>query len=68
VEDTAIAVLLALLLLMGVGVGFGLGNEMILIQRNVERRDLGTATTGVRLSRRWAHRSRRRRSPSCSRP
>ena len=45
----AIAVLLALLLVLGVGVGFGLGNEMILIQRTVERRDLGTATTGVRF-------------------
>src|SRR6201994_4427744 len=46
---TPIAVLLALLLVLGVGVGFGLGNEMILIQRTVERRDLGTATTGVRF-------------------
>jgi MFS family permease len=46
---TPIAVLLTLLLGLGVGVGFGLGNEMILIQRNVERRDLGTATTGVRF-------------------
>ncbi|HEY6501365.1 MAG TPA: MFS transporter, partial [Streptosporangiaceae bacterium] len=46
---TPIAVLLALLLVLGVGVGFGLGNEMILIQQTVERRDLGTATTGVRF-------------------
>src|ERR1700761_8534135 len=46
---TPIAVLLTLLLVLGVGVGFGLGNEMILIQRTVERRDLGTATTGVRF-------------------
>ena len=46
---TPIAVLLAPLLVLGVGVGFGLGNEMILIQRSVERRDLGTATTGVRF-------------------
>jgi hypothetical protein len=30
-------------------VGFGLSNEMILIQQTVERRDLGTATTGVRF-------------------
>jgi hypothetical protein len=33
-----------------VGVGFGLGNEMILIQRSVAGRDLGTATTGVRFA------------------
>jgi len=46
---TPIAVLLSLLLVLGVGVGFGLGNEMILIQQTVERRDLGTATTGVRF-------------------
>ena len=30
--------------------GFGLGNEMIIVQRSVERRDLGTATTGVRFT------------------
>ncbi len=46
---TPIVVLLSLLLVLGVGVGFGLGNEMILIQQTVERRDLGTATTGVRF-------------------
>jgi MFS family permease len=46
---TPIAILLSLLMVLGVGVGFGLGNEMILIQQTVERRDLGTATTGVRF-------------------
>jgi predicted MFS family arabinose efflux permease len=46
---TPIAVLLVLLLTLGVGVGFGLGNEMILIQQTVQRRDLGTAITGVRF-------------------
>jgi MFS family permease len=48
-SGTPIAMLLVLLLVLGVGVGFGLGNEMILIQQTVERRDLGTATTGVRF-------------------
>jgi hypothetical protein len=43
-------VLLALLLVLGFGVGFGIGNEMILVQNSVERRDLGTATTGVRFT------------------
>ena len=65
---TPIAVLLALLMLLGLGVGFGIGNEMILVQQTVQRRDLGTATTGYVLPRRWAPRSRPRRSPRCSRP
>ncbi len=30
--------------------GFGTGNEMIIVQHSVERRDLGTATTGVRFT------------------
>jgi MFS family permease len=47
---TPIAVLLALLMLLGLGVGFGIGNEMILVQQTVQRRDLGTATTGVRFT------------------
>lgn len=29
--------------------GLGIGNEVILVQNSVERRDLGTATTGVRF-------------------
>ena len=47
---TPIAVLLALLMVLGLGVGFGIGNEMILVQQSVQRRDLGTATTGVRFT------------------
>jgi MFS family permease len=47
---TPIAVLLALLMVLGLGVGFGVGNEMILVQQSVQRRDLGTATTGVRFT------------------
>ncbi|HEX3750275.1 MAG TPA: MFS transporter [Streptosporangiaceae bacterium] len=47
---TPLAVLLGLLLVLGLGVGFGIGNEMILVQNSVERRDLGTATTGVRFT------------------
>jgi MFS family permease len=47
---TPLAVLLALLLVLGLGVGFGIGNEMILVQDSVQRRDLGTATTGVRFT------------------
>ena len=47
---TPLAVLLALLLVLGLGVGFGIGNEMIIVQNSVERRDLGTATTGVRFT------------------
>jgi MFS family permease len=46
---TPLPVLLALLALLGAGVGLGIGNEVILVQRAVERRDLGTATTGVRF-------------------
>ncbi len=47
---TPLGVLLTLLLVLGLGVGFGIGNEMILVQNSVERRDLGTATTGVRFT------------------
>jgi predicted MFS family arabinose efflux permease len=47
---TPIAVLLTLLMVLGLGVGFGIGNEMILVQQSVQRRDLGTATTGVRFT------------------
>jgi len=46
---TPLPVLLALLAVLGTGVGLGLGNEVILVQSAVERRDLGTATTGVRF-------------------
>jgi hypothetical protein len=46
---TPLAVLLALLAVLGAGVGLGIGNEVILVQAAVERRDLGTATTGVRF-------------------
>jgi MFS family permease len=46
---TPLAMLGALLLVLGVGVGLGIGNEVILVQNSVERRDLGTATTGVRF-------------------
>ena len=46
---TPLAVLLALLAVLGIGVGLGMGNEIILVQGAVERRDLGTATTGVRF-------------------
>jgi hypothetical protein len=47
---TPIVVVLALLLVLGLGVGFGIGNEMILVQQSVERRDLGIAPTGVRFT------------------
>ncbi|HEY4704034.1 MAG TPA: hypothetical protein VIH64_19210, partial [Streptosporangiaceae bacterium] len=47
---TPIAALLTLLMVLGLGVGFGIGNEMILVQQSVQRRDLGTATTGVRFT------------------
>jgi MFS family permease len=46
---TPLPVLLALLGVLGAGVGLGIGNEVILVQSMVERRDLGTATTGVRF-------------------
>src|ERR1700744_1006590 len=46
---TPLAVLGALLFVLGAGVGLGIGNEVILVQNSVERRDLGTATTGVRF-------------------
>jgi hypothetical protein len=35
--------------MLGAGVGLGIGNEVILVQSMVERRDLGIATTGVRF-------------------
>jgi MFS family permease len=47
---TPLALLLALLLVLGLGSGLGIGNEMILVQHSVERRDLGIATTGVRFT------------------
>jgi MFS family permease len=46
---TPLPVLLALLAVLGAGVGLGIGNEVILVQSMVERRDLGIATTGVRF-------------------
>jgi fused signal recognition particle receptor len=46
---TPLPVLLVLLAVLGAGVGLGIGNEVILVQSMVERRDLGTATTGVRF-------------------
>jgi predicted MFS family arabinose efflux permease len=46
---TSLPVLLGLLAVLGIGVGLGMGNEVILVQTTVERRDLGTATTGVRF-------------------
>jgi hypothetical protein len=46
---TPLPVLLGLLAVLGIGVGLGMGNEVILVQTTVERRDLGTATTGVRF-------------------
>jgi hypothetical protein len=46
---TPLPVLLGLLAVLGIGVGLGMGNEVILVQTAVERRDLGTATTGVRF-------------------
>jgi hypothetical protein len=46
---TPLPVLLGLLALLGIGVGLGMGNEVILVQTTVERRDLGTATAGVRF-------------------
>ncbi|MDN5913959.1 MAG: MFS transporter [Pseudonocardia sp.] len=38
-----------LLVLIGSGVGLTIGNEVIIVQATVERRDLGMATTGVRF-------------------
>lgn len=46
---TPLPVLLVLLAVLGAGVGLGIGNEVILVQSIVERRDLGTATTGIRF-------------------
>lgn len=42
-------VLAAALFAFGTGFGFGLGNELILVQTSVDRRDLGMATSGLRF-------------------